>query len=56
MHIEKISINIIDFIIGFILYLIISSCIEIEFKSFMIGLIFPVVTVIITTVIKGLIK
>ena len=48
--------RILEFTICFILYLIISKFIDINFASFTLGLIFPVIVIIISHVLKGLIK
>lgn len=48
--------HILECIICFILYLIISKFIDINYGSFMLGLIFPAIIVIISHVLKGLIK
>ena len=48
--------RILEFIICFILYLIISKFIDINFGSFILGLIFPVIVIIISHVLKGLVK
>jgi multisubunit Na+/H+ antiporter MnhE subunit len=47
---------ILEFIICFILYLIISKFIDINFGSFILGLIFPTIVIIISHVLKGLVK
>ena len=48
--------NILEFVICFILYLIISKFIDINFGSFILGLIFPAIVLIISHILKGLIK
>ena len=48
--------RILEFIICFILYLIISKFIDINFGSFMLGLVFPAIIIIISHVLKGAIK
>lgn len=48
--------SVLEFIICFMLYLIISKFIDINFASFILGLIFPAIVIIISHVLKGLVK
>ena len=54
--IGNMKMRILEFIICFILYLIISKFIDINFASFTLGLIFPAIVIIISHVLKGLVK
>lgn len=48
--------NIIELTVGIILYLILIQLIQVDFKSFLLGIIFPLIVIAVSCVIVGVIK